>query len=105
MTIRPPIDVASSVSAGLLSGAIEALARDPQWKQPRTLADVRADLQMTGLQWSRNGELLHPQDRTSLLIELDGLIAQYGSEASAADFVPRENEGGSVAGEQGGPEG
>jgi hypothetical protein len=66
---------------------------------------VRADLQQTGLQWSRNGELLHPQDRTSLLIELDGLIAQYGSKASAVDFIPRENERGVVAGERGGPEG
>jgi hypothetical protein len=104
MAIRPPIDVASRVSAGL-SAAIEALASDPQRKQPPTLEEVRADLQMTGLQWSRNGELLHPQDRTSLLIELDGLIAQYGSKTSAVDFVPRENERGSVAGERGGPEG
>ncbi len=104
MAIRPPIDVASRVSAGL-SEAIEALASDPQRKQPPTLAEVRADLQQTGLQWSRNGELLHPQDRTSLLIELDGLIAQYGSNASAVDFVPRENERGVVAGERGGPEG
>jgi hypothetical protein len=104
MAIRSPIDVASSVSADL-SAAIEALASDPQRKQPPTLADVRADLQMTGLQWSRNGELLHPQDRTSLLIELDGLITQYGSKAPAVDFVPRGNEQGSAAGERGGPEG
>jgi len=104
MAMRPPLDVAGSVSTGL-SAAIEALASEPQRKQPPTLADVRADLLMTGLQWSRNGELLHPQDRTSLLIELDGLIAQYGSKASAVDFVPRENEQGSAASEQGGPEG
>ena len=104
MAIRPSIDAAHRVSAGL-SAAIEALASDPQRKQPPTLADVRADLQMTGLQWSRNGELLHPQDRTSLLIELDGLIAQYGSKASAVDLVPRENEQRSAAGERGGPEG
>jgi hypothetical protein len=88
MAIRPPIDAASSVSAGL-SAAIQALASDPQRKPSPTLADVRAALLMTGLQWSRNGELLHPQDRTSLLIELDGLIAQYGSKVSAVDFVPR----------------
>ena len=103
MAIRPRIDVASSLSADL-SAAIEALASDPQRRQPPTLADVRADLQMTGLQWSRNGELLHPQDRTSLLIELDGLIAQYGSKAPAVDFVPQK-ERGPAAGERGGPEG
>jgi hypothetical protein len=84
---------------------MEALASDPQRKRPPTLADVRADLLMTGLQWSRNGELLHPQDRTSLLIELDGLIAQYGSKASAVDFVSRGNEQASAAGERRGPEG
>jgi len=104
MAIRPSIDAASRVSAGL-SAAIQALAGDLQRKQPPTLEEVRADLQQTGLQWSRNGELLHPQDRTSLLIELDGLIAQYGSKASALDFIPRTNERGFVAGERGGPEG
>jgi hypothetical protein len=88
MAIRPSIDAASRVSPEL-STVIEALVNEPQREQPPTLEDVRADLQQTGLQWSRNGELLHPQDRTSLLIELDGLIAQYGSEASAVDFVPR----------------
>lgn len=104
MAIRPPIDAASRASAGL-SAAIQALAGDPLRKQPPTLEDVRVDLQQTGLQWSRDGELLHPQDRTSLLIELDGLIAQYGSKASALDFIPRADEQGFVAGERGGPEG
>jgi hypothetical protein len=88
MAIRPSIDAASRVSPEL-STVIETLVNESQREQPPTLEDVRADLQQTGLQWSRNGELLHPQDRTSLLIELDGLIAQYGSEASAVDFVPR----------------
>jgi hypothetical protein len=88
MALRPPIDTAGRVSAEL-SAVIQALVNDPQREQPPTLEDVRTDLQQTGLQWSRNGELLHPQDRTSLLIELDGLIAQYGSKASAVDFVLR----------------
>jgi hypothetical protein len=88
MALRPPIDPAGRVSAEL-SAVIQALVNDPQREQPPTLEDVRTDLQQTGLQWSRNGELLHPQDRTSLLIELDGLIAQYGSKASAVDFVLR----------------
>jgi len=88
MAIRPSIDAASRVSPEL-SRVIEALVNDPQREQPLMLENVRADLQQTGLQWSRNGELLHPQDRTSLLIELDGLIAQYGGKASAVDFVRR----------------
>jgi hypothetical protein len=75
MAIKPSINAANRVSAEL-STIMQALVNDPQRQQPPTLEDVRADLQQTGLQWSSNGELLHPQDRTSLLIELDGLIAQ-----------------------------
>jgi hypothetical protein len=70
-----------------LSAAIERLASDPERKSRPTLAEVRADLEKGGLQWSRNGELLHPQDRTSQLIELDELIALYGEEAPALDVV------------------
>jgi hypothetical protein len=86
MAVRPPNDAAKRVSAEL-SAVIEALSNDPQRERPPTLEEVRADLEQTGLQWSRNGELVFPQDRTSLLIELDGLIAQYGGKASAVDLV------------------
>jgi hypothetical protein len=70
-----------------LSAAIERLARDPERKTPPTLAEVRADLERTGMRWSPNGELLFPQDRTSQLIEIDELIALYGEQAAALDFV------------------
>jgi hypothetical protein len=70
-----------------LSAAIERLAGDPQRKTRPTLAEVRADLEKTGMQWSPNGELLFPQDRTSQLIEIDELIALYGEQAPALDFV------------------
>ena len=82
MAPRPPAGI-----SGELSAAIRALANDPQRMQPPTLEEVRTDLQQGGLEWSRNGELLHPQDRTSLLIELDSLISQYGADAPALDFA------------------
>jgi hypothetical protein len=39
------------------------------------------------MQWSGEGELLHPQDQTSLIIELDDLIKECGEGASAAALV------------------
>lgn len=53
-------------------------------------ADVRIAAQQNGSVWSQEGELLHPQDRTSLLIEIDELIEKHGEEASAVGFLPRE---------------
>ena len=70
-----------------LSAAIERLASEPERRKPPTLAEVRVDLEKTGLQWSENGELLFPQDRTAPIIELDDLITKYGAEAPALDFV------------------
>jgi hypothetical protein len=70
-----------------LSAAIERLASDPERKRRPTLAEVRADLEKEGLRWSPNGEVLHPQDRTALLIELDDLIGLYGEQAPALDVV------------------
>jgi hypothetical protein len=53
-----------------------------------TLHDVRLALQGNHSIWSQDGELLHPQDRTALLIELDQLIDAHGHEAPAAGFLP-----------------
>ena len=69
-----------------LSAAIERLASAPE-RKTLTLAEVRADLEKTGMQWSPNGELLFPQDRTSWLIEIDELIALYGEQAPALEFL------------------
>jgi hypothetical protein len=91
MTIRTPNEAPRRASPEL-SAAIERLASDPQRKEAPTLGAVRVDLEMTGLQWSPNGELLHPQDRTAQLIEIDDLIEQHGKEASALDFVPPNAE-------------
>lgn len=91
MAISAPNEAPRRVSAEL-SAAIERLVNDPERKEPPTLGAVRGDLEMTGLRWSRNGELLHPQDRTAQLIELDDLIERYGEEASALDFVISRRE-------------
>ena len=76
-------------SAGL-SAVIERLLKDPQRKALLTLGDVRNDVEKGGLQWSPNGELLYPQDRTSQLIELDDLIERYGAETRAVDLLARK---------------
>ncbi len=91
MAISTPNEAPKRVSPEL-SAAIERLVKDPERKAAPTLGALRADLEMTGLQWSANGELLHPQDRTAQLIELDDLIGQYGEEASALDFVIPDSE-------------
>ena len=52
-----------------------------------TLSAVRAEVQQKGMTWSQEGELLFPQDRTALLIELDELIERSGARAPAADFI------------------
>jgi len=86
MAIRLPIDVATRVSAEL-SKLIERLVNDPDREESPTLEDARAALLRRSPSPQRETELLHPQDRTSALGELDGLIEEYGKEAPAADFV------------------
>ena len=86
MAIKPPKVVATRVS-DTLSRILEAMVKDPERKQAPTLRDVRTALLERGMQWSGEGELLHPQDQTSLIIELDDLIKEYGEGASATGFV------------------
>jgi hypothetical protein len=45
-------------------------------------------LQGNSWAWTQEGELLHSQDRTALLIEIDELIEKHGMEASARSFLP-----------------
>jgi len=85
MNLRPPIDVAAHVSAEL-STIIEALTDDPDREQPATLEDVRSAL-ANAAQWAADAEVLHPQERNSVLSELEDLIEEFGNDASAADFV------------------
>jgi hypothetical protein len=71
-----------------LRDAITTLLTERQRESPLTLNDVRLALQRNSSAWTQEGELLYPQDRTALLIEIDELIEKHGKEASAAGFLP-----------------
>jgi len=85
MTIRPSIDIATRVSAGL-SALLARTAANPDRESPPTLGDVRKLLRHRGAP-ERETEFLHPRDPESLLVELDALIEEFGPEVPAADFV------------------
>ncbi len=94
MTIRPSIDVATRISPEL-SAIIEGLVNDPEREEPpQTLEQVRVALVERGTSEARETEFLRPQDETSLLVELDRLIEEYGQEATAIEFlVVKASEG------------
>jgi len=48
-----------------------------------TLAALRDVLQGRGVTWSQEGEVLFPQDRTALIIEVDELIDALGPDAES----------------------
>ncbi len=85
MTIRLPVDVASRVSAEL-SSILEKIVNDPDREEPPTLDEVRAIVAEDDSS-AAEMEFLHPQDKTSALAELDGLIEEFGGEVMANDFV------------------
>lgn len=70
-----------------LSALIRAMARAGTRARPLTLRDVRDAVQQAGVTWSREGELLFPQDRTALVIELDELIDAHGAGTAALATV------------------
>jgi len=70
-----------------LSAIMQAVIDDPGRTRPPTLGEVRAELEQSGVRWTGEGELQFPQDRTSLLIELDDLIGRYGADAPAASYL------------------
>jgi hypothetical protein len=86
MVTKSPNDAGTRISPGL-SKILDAMVNDPGRAQPTTLRELRAALLETGVQWSRKGEQEHPQDRASLLIEVDTLISQYGDNASAVGSI------------------
>lgn len=85
MTIRLPVDVASRVSAEL-SAILEKIVNDPDREEPPTLDEVRAIVGEDDAS-AAEMEFLHPQEKTSALAELDGLIEEFGGEVLASDFV------------------
>ena len=70
-----------------LAAVIRERALQEQARNQVTLGAVRASIQEESTAWC-DGEFLHPQDRTSLIIELDELIDNYGMAAQARDFLP-----------------
>jgi hypothetical protein len=86
MTIRPTFDVAQRVSAEL-SGVLETFAADPDRESQATLGEVRASLRRHSAPGEREGEFRHPKDLDSPLVELDGLIEEYGADVLAVHFV------------------
>lgn len=76
-----------------LSAMIQTLMDEGHLKLAPTLGEIRAALQTEGATWSREGELLFPQDRTALVIEIDELIDAYGAAANASDLVARRMSG------------
>jgi hypothetical protein len=84
--MRPPIDVAMRVSPQL-SDVIEKMVNDPDREQSPTLGEVRNSMQETIGPVAAQVASLHPQDRTSMTVELDELIEEYGEEALAMDFI------------------
>jgi len=87
MAIRASTDSAGHVSAELRD-VIMALLNNRPRASSLSLHDVRIAVQQNSSAWSQEGELLYPQDRTSLLIEIDELIEKHGKEASAVGFHP-----------------
>ena len=69
-----------------LKKAVQELAAEAGF-QAETLGAARLALQRAGVTWSGEGELLFPQDRTALLIELDELIAAQGAQAPVAALI------------------
>jgi NAD(P)-dependent dehydrogenase (short-subunit alcohol dehydrogenase family) len=85
MTIRLAVDVATRVSPEL-SAIIERLTDDADRDELPTLDDVRAAVEEADGRDAED-ERRHPQDRTSVVAELDDLIEEFGGDALAVDFI------------------
>jgi hypothetical protein len=84
--MRFPSDVATRVSPTLCT-IIETMVNDPDREDPPTLDDVRSRVRHRVRFADLHDEAMHPQDRTSVLREIDDLIEEFGGEAPAVDFV------------------
>jgi len=84
--MRMSIDVATRASREL-GTVIETMVNDPEPEEPPTLEDVRHVLRHMVDAADRRDEAMHPQERTSVLREIDDLIDEFGGEAPAVDFL------------------
>ncbi len=80
------IDVATRASPELCT-VIETIVNDPDPEVPPTLEDVRCAVRAMLDVADRRDEAMHPQERTSVLREIDDLIDEFGGEAMAVDFL------------------
>lgn len=84
--MKLPIDVATRVSRELGS-VIEAMLDNPEREEPPTLEEVRFVVCRMADTADRWDEAMHPQERTSMLREIDDLVDEFGGEAPAVDFL------------------
>jgi hypothetical protein len=70
-----------------LSQVVNALISSSEVSPEATLCEIRAVVLGNDIFVSGEGELLYPQDRTFLVIELDELIERYGMHAAAREFT------------------
>ena len=84
--MRFPSDVSTRVSPFLCT-IIETMVNDPDREDPPTLDDVRSRVRHRASNAERHDEAMHPQERTSVLREIDDLIDEFGGEAAAVTFV------------------
>jgi hypothetical protein len=84
--MKPSTDPASRVSSEL-SALMESVVGDADREAPPTLEDVRSRIRKRSSAADRREETLHPQQRASLLAEIDDLVDEFGGEAPAIDFI------------------
>jgi hypothetical protein len=82
------MDTSTPLMTPELTAAILNIVPATQGHIPLTLGAARYAIEHERIVWSNEGELLHPQDRTSLVIELDELIDEHGMDAAALSFMP-----------------
>jgi hypothetical protein len=84
--MKLPIDVATRVSQEL-GAVIEAMVDNPEREEPPTLDEVRQVVSAMADDADRRDEAMHPQERASVLREIDDLVDEFGGEALAVDFL------------------
>jgi hypothetical protein len=85
MPIRLAVDIATRVSPEL-SAMIERLTDDADREEPPTLDEVRVAVEEANRRDAED-ERRYPQERRSVLAELDDLIEEFGGDVLAVDFI------------------
>jgi hypothetical protein len=84
------VDFSKITASEALSQVIEAVVNDDNRENPPTLADVRENM-TTGLLSKLVGDgVLEDDEDDSLLAEIESLIARYGADVRAEEFMRNE---------------